>query len=238
MPNSYFSRASKQYNFPVSERHEPFINSIRHEHGGELGKVLDVGCGDGIAGRSGLARNAVEGAEEVVGVDPSVEQSPPHVDSFYQSTLSEAPLPEDYFDTAISFMVMEHIEKPRVFFSSMRKILRPGGSCIFMTTNPDSFFGLTVRLLGRVGVEDKILNLIKSKTDYHHKKEYKFQGEDDVRRYAKRFDCEFVYSESYTSYKSYFTSALVPAWHMLKLKRKLWKSRKSLVHMIGRCSKR
>ena len=127
--NNYFERIKKGYNYPLDKWYHPLVNSVRAEINETHGKVLDVGCGRGIAGSPELACQTVEGADEVVGVDPALNSSeaPDHVDSFVSAPLSEAGLPEGHFDVAYSFMVMEHIEDPRAFFSAMRRTLRPGG---------------------------------------------------------------------------------------------------------------
>lgn len=237
MKNEYFESAKNKYNFPVPKWYDPFTAAVQSENGGALGRVLDIGCGKGIAGSPDLACRVTEGADEVTGVDPSVDpdQAPEHVDTFVPTTLSEAGLPEEYFDVAYSFMVMEHIKEPKAFFSALRRTLRPGGVYIFMTPNPNSIFGLSVRAFKKMGVEKEIKSLVKGGFDHHHELNYELKSESAIRHHASAFECDFVYSEKYGSYRSYFPGIARPLWYLLKLKRYCWRKPSSLAQLTARC---
>lgn len=237
MENNYFKAISGEYNFPVQRWYRPFFKSIRAENSGQLGRVLDVGCGRGVAGSSELARRTIEGADEVVGIDPSADltQAPDHVDSFIQATLSQADLPSEYFDLAYSFMVMEHVKDPEAFFSALREALRPGGVYIFTTPNPRSVFGLSVRAFKYSGLADGVKSLLKGGEGLNHELGYELTSESDIRRCAQGFRCEFAYSETYASYRSYFPGVLRPIWRALKIKRSYWKKPSSLAQLTARC---
>ena len=234
--NTYFEKIKESYNYPLEKWYYPLVNSVRAEINETRGKVLDVGCGWGIAGSPELACWTVEGADEVVGVDPALNSSeaPDHLDSFVSAPLSEAGLPEGHFDVAYSFMVMEHIEDPGAFFLAMRRTLRPGGSYIFMTPNPRSAFGLSVRVSKHLGKADEIKSLLKG-NGLNHELGYNLTSESEIRQYAEGFRCEFAYSEAYMSYKSYFPIVIRPIWGFLKLKRRYWKKPNSLAQLTARC---
>lgn len=235
--NEHFERIKNRYNFPIQKWYSPLVESIRAENNGNIGRVLDVGCGGGIAGDSELAQWTVEEADEVIGVDPSVKptQAPSHLDSFVQAPLEKANLPEGYFDLAYSFMVMEHVKNPEKFFSALKDTIRVGGVYIFTTPNPQSVFGLSVRAFKQLRIANEVKSLLKDGCGLRHELGYKLKSEKDFENAAKGFECEFSYSETYESYKSYFPKIMRPIWHALKVKRSLWKEPSSLAQMTARC---
>ena len=57
--------------------------------------------------------------------------------------METADLPENYFDLAYSYMVMEHVADPVGFLKALVKCLQPGGVYVFLTPNKRHYFTIT-----------------------------------------------------------------------------------------------
>jgi SAM-dependent methyltransferase len=101
------------------------------EHlGGRRGKILDLGCGNGI-----MSARLAEAGHDVTGADVSpdgIEQAriahpriPFHVASIYDDDL--ASVVGRGFDAIVSLEVIEHLFYPKLFFERTRGLLLDGG---------------------------------------------------------------------------------------------------------------
>lgn len=100
-------------------------------------KVIDVGCGHGY-GSDYLAKVA----ESVTGVDSDPEAIAFALRNYARRNLafklmdvSTLELLGDLFDTAVSFEVIEHLNEPRAYLSSVSKTLKNGGYFYLSTPN-------------------------------------------------------------------------------------------------------
>lgn len=101
-------------------------------------EVLDYGCGSGY-GSADIAADA----RRVVGVDVSREAIEHAEAHFSVPRLKFAlidpdrplTLPDESFDTVLSFQVIEHVHDPDRYLSEARRVLRPGGSLVLTTPN-------------------------------------------------------------------------------------------------------
>jgi 2-polyprenyl-3-methyl-5-hydroxy-6-metoxy-1,4-benzoquinol methylase len=100
------------------------------------GRVLDVGCGSGVL----LARMRKLGWEvEGVEVDPgAVEAGRKRGLSVRLGTLQEQNFPSDSFDAVHSAHVIEHVHDPVGLLTECRRVLKPGGTLVFLTPNTES----------------------------------------------------------------------------------------------------
>ena len=100
--------------------------------------ALDAGCG-----RTTRLRFYRDRIERLVGVDADVAAGAenPYVDEFLPANLDE-PLPfaDDAFDLVYANFVVEHLAHPPAAFAEWRRVLRPGGSLVLVTTNRASPF--------------------------------------------------------------------------------------------------
>lgn len=101
------------------------------------GRILDVGCGRGVTlhalADAGFQMHGFEvSAEAIEGVDDRIQV---HV----APSLAEAQLPEQFFDEAIVWHVLEHIPQPRATLTEVHRLLKPGGVLIVAVPNFSSW---------------------------------------------------------------------------------------------------
>ena len=100
--------------------------------------ALDAGCG-----RTTRLRFYRDRIERLVGVDADVDagKANPYVDEFVAADL-DAPLrfADDSFDLVYSNFVVEHLSRPAFTFAEWRRVLRPSGAVVLVTTNRASPF--------------------------------------------------------------------------------------------------
>lgn len=103
------------------------------------GRLLDVGCGNGLFLEAASARGW-----EVAGVELSAaaaaaarERVGPRVTL---GTLEEAEFQENTFDVVTLWEVIEHVSHPVRLLSEVRRVLRPGGMVLLSTPNAHSIF--------------------------------------------------------------------------------------------------
>jgi len=99
--------------------------------------VIDIGCGAGYGSYMLLGA-----AQEVTGIDVD-EEAVAHAKINYEAdnlhfTLADVaaiPFPDNSFDAAVCFEVIEHIENPLDFLKEASRIIRPDGTFIISTPN-------------------------------------------------------------------------------------------------------
>ena len=118
------------------------------DHVPASGSVLDVGCGEGKLLRT-LARHTPK--LTLHGCDIRVPQRAPDVFTFAQVKGDELPYPEQTFDAAMLFDVLEHVPDPGALLAQTARVLRPGGKLVaFVPVEGEalSFYRLFRKLLG------------------------------------------------------------------------------------------
>lgn len=107
-------------------------------------RMLDVGCHIGV-----MVELAQEHGWEAWGVEPSTWASE-HARSrglhIITGTLTDAQLPENYFDLVTMWDVIEHLSDPAREIGNAYRVLKPGGILAIHTINIESLFA---RLLGK-----------------------------------------------------------------------------------------
>jgi SAM-dependent methyltransferase len=95
--------------------------------------ALDAGCG-----RTTRLRNYRDRIVRLVGVDADEDagRANPYLDEFVLADLDDAlPFADDSFDLVYTNFVVEHLEHPEHTFAEWRRVLRPGGHLVLLTSN-------------------------------------------------------------------------------------------------------
>lgn len=136
--------------------------------------VLDMASGSGY----GSDIIAKAGAKEVAGVDidrKAVEKANKEYASdvlkFKEGDAGQVPFADNYFDIALSFETIEHIEDYRKFLSELARVLKDDGYLIISTPNKEIF---------------------EEKNPYHVKEFYRDEFESELRDF---FPTVNVYSQ-------------------------------------------
>lgn len=99
-------------------------------------RLLDVGCGPG-----GLVTDAVGLAKLVVGLDRNVSsfRSLAELQTLVEADLDRLPFADNTFDLVTCSWVLEHISAPQAALGEVARVLRPGGSFLFITPNKRNY---------------------------------------------------------------------------------------------------
>ena len=95
------------------------------------GRLLDVGCGEAT-----FLRLAQQAGWQVMGTELSeaaVRQAPEF--DLHRGEVWEARLPDDSYDVATSWHVIEHAADPKRMVAELFRVLRPGGWLVLATPN-------------------------------------------------------------------------------------------------------
>jgi len=95
--------------------------------------ALDAGCG-----RTTRLRHYRDRIARLVGVDADEDagRANPYLDEFLSANLEERlPFEDDSFDLVYANFVVEHLGDPGCAFAEWRRVLRPDGALVLLTTN-------------------------------------------------------------------------------------------------------
>ena len=95
--------------------------------------ALDAGCG-----RTTRLRHYRDRIARLVGVDADEEagRANPYLDEFLPADLDDSlPFDDASFDLVYANFVVEHLASPDRAFAEWRRVLRPGGSLVLLTSN-------------------------------------------------------------------------------------------------------
>jgi ubiquinone/menaquinone biosynthesis C-methylase UbiE len=96
-------------------------------------RVLEIGCG-----RTTRLRDRRAAIAELIGVDVDVEagRENPMLDRFVAADCcATLPFADDRFDLVYANFVVEHLARPRAAFTEWRRVLRPRGALVVITSN-------------------------------------------------------------------------------------------------------
>jgi 2-polyprenyl-3-methyl-5-hydroxy-6-metoxy-1,4-benzoquinol methylase len=109
------------------------------EKEGARGRLLDVGCGEGVflgqAAKRGweiwgteLSSYAARYASSVLGRE------------IFRGELYDASFPGQFFDVVTLWHVLEHVRHPARYMAEIRRVIRPGGLLVIAVPNVDDLF--------------------------------------------------------------------------------------------------
>jgi SAM-dependent methyltransferase len=108
------------------------------------GAVLDVGCGRTFP----LARRLVTRSSAVFGIDPEVDVDVvPDGAKVHRAFADAIPLPDETCNLVVCRSVLEHLADPQPVFGEIARVLRPGGSFVFLTPSRYDYVSVAARLL-------------------------------------------------------------------------------------------
>ncbi len=151
-----------------------FLRSIEGTYFREIniiGKVLDLGCGDGHFSSKTLPNAKVQG------IDPALNSLNTAKQINYFSGLScslgnKLPFPEHTFNTVISNSVLEHIPDVESVIDEAIRVLKPGGKFIISVPNSNFTKNLSIALfferLGAVQIAHFYRRLFNWISRHHH----------------------------------------------------------------------
>jgi len=243
-----FERLGKSYNFlTIKSFAQTFADLIVDEcrlRGASACRVLDIGCGSGIARNTEHQWVIRSNVGELWGIEPDKEITPSAglFHHFQHALMETADLPTDYFDLAYSSMVMEHVADPANFLQAAQRCLKPGGAYLFVTPNAKSFVPWATKTLHQLHVDELAVRLIRGKKqtdEYHYPVQFLCNTPSQLRDLAQQagfLPPEFVFVEGSGS-QSYLRGPLAPIRGFLAWKRKTWKRPENLATLICRMTK-
>ncbi len=103
--------------------------------------VLDIGCG-----RQTFADDIYKKAKYRVGIDvDEYAKENPIMNEVIIANAEKLPFPAEHFDIVTAQWVMEHVSDAEGFIKEVMRVLKPGGSFIFMTPNARAPFVIATR---------------------------------------------------------------------------------------------
>jgi len=223
-----------------------FIRFLIEECRARDGKavVLDIGAGEGIGRKVERARQARAEMGELWGVEPDTSVTPHEgiFDNYQHALMETADLPENYFDIAFSYMVMEHVEDPEAFMKAVERVLKPGGVYLFCTPNGQHYFTIIGGALKAIRLDELILRLLRGKQvdEYHYPVQYKFNQPRQIEPIGDALGFEkpeYVHAEC-TGPHGYFPGPLKAIFWMFMKKRELIKKPELLLELYVKMTKK
>ncbi|HMD55812.1 MAG TPA: class I SAM-dependent methyltransferase [Phycisphaerae bacterium] len=129
------------------------FRTLVQQESGLKGRVLDIGCGKGISNEA--MTDFPSWCAHLDGIDPTAEvMEHPALENRWQGEFETAPIPEQTYDLAIAFNVVEHIKNSRSFIDRVAAILKPGGVFWALTPHADHPFCWISRGVELVGLKN------------------------------------------------------------------------------------
>ena len=100
------------------------------------GRMIDVGCGEGQVARLAAAKGL-----DVLGIDPAMAQIEIAEErgggpTYRQGSATELTEPDASADAVVACLVFEHIEDLDTALAEVARVLRPGGTFLFLLNHP------------------------------------------------------------------------------------------------------
>lgn len=241
-----FDALRDRYNYQNTPPRRQFFAELVIEELSRLprpNQVLDVGCGRGIGRQVQWTRMIREHVDDFWGIEPDPDVTPEAdlFDHFQHATIESADLPENAFDLAYSYMVMEHVADPVGFLRAVHRCLKPGGRYIFITPNGRHYFALITRVCNTMKLDEFVLRVLKGETSmgYHYPVQYRCNTPHTIDRAATEAEFnspEYVFVEE-EGPTGYLRGPLRLILHTMNLKRRVIQNPHVLLNLVGRLTK-
>lgn len=210
---------------------------------GEPLRVIDIGCGRGMGRSEDYVAAVKPYCDELWGIEPDTEVTPNPAlfDHTQHALLEDADLPENHFDVAFSFMVMEHVADPGAFYRALARAMKPGGVYLFMTPNKDHYFSIFTRTFKALKLDEFVLKFISGGDvgDYHYPVVHRCNSRAQLVQHGKPAGftgVEVAYMEQ-DGPRPYMKGPLRPLFHLLAWKRTKVRRPDRLLTLFARMTK-
>ena len=107
-------------------------------------KILDFGCG-----HVDFMKTAYSRTQYVYGIEPNKHTLRKNITikNKVVGVAEQIPFPDNFFDLSVSAWVVEHIDNPMEVFREIHRVLKPGGSLVFLTPNSWNYITWINRLI-------------------------------------------------------------------------------------------
>lgn len=242
-----FAELSRGYNFAnTSDDRMLLTRMVLEDLEGKPSptRVVDVGCGRGIGLENGYQKVIAAKCDELWGLEPDtgIQPEPGIFKNFQHALMETAVLPENSFDAAYSFMVMEHVAQPEAFLKALYRCLKPGGSYYFVTVNRKHYFTILASTMRSMKIDEMMLRVLRGKQsveDYHYPTVYKCNQPSQIDALAKATGFEppeYVFTET-EGPAPYLPGPLKLILWSMQAKRRAIKNPRVLLRLIARLRK-
>ncbi len=107
-------------------------------------RILDIGCG-----HTDFLAEVYNRTPFTYGVDPDATTLEKNrtIKNLAVSNAEHLPFENDFFDVVVLAWVLEHLEDPGSVFREIHRVLKPGGSVIFLTPNTLNYNVWIIRII-------------------------------------------------------------------------------------------
>jgi ubiquinone/menaquinone biosynthesis C-methylase UbiE len=127
----------REFTDGVDPEYTEQILPLIHQHLPRGGRLIDVGCGEGQVARMATDLNEMS----VLGVDPAMTQVSVATErgggpAYVQGSAAALPVATGGVDAAVACLVFEHIEDLDAALAEVARVVRPGGTFLFLLNHP------------------------------------------------------------------------------------------------------
>jgi SAM-dependent methyltransferase len=161
--------------------------------------LLDAGCGRTVP----VLKQFLNKARRLIGVELVEFTDVPEGIETYNADLANIPLPDASVDLIMSRSVFEHLVDPDAVYREFHRLLKPGGSVVFLTANMWDYGTLIARLVPN-RFHARIINQVEGRAEEDtFPTAYRTNTPSDVKRLATSVGLEVVSFEYLNQYPNY-----------------------------------